>query len=372
MEARQITMVQAAAVIASTIIGVGVLELPRLSVNAMDSGAPLFTLIGALIGLVGLILTTVLGVRFPRKSLIQYSEDIIGRWLALVINMALVVFFSILTALASREFGEVVVTSVLKRTPLEVTVIMMLLLAAVIVRTDIATFTSVHLFYLPFMFVPGIAIVIFSLKNGFALNLLPIWGNEHHQIFSGLLTIAALFQCSFVITLIIPFMRSPKRAYVSMLWGWGISGVLYLLIVIAAVAVFGPEEIKVLMWPTLELAKTTALPANILERLDAAFLAVWVTAVFTTLFSTYYLTIKSITQMFRLRDHKMFSYFLLPFIFLSAMLPQSVLQMYDYIDIVGQTGLILTVGYPCLLLMLAMIRKKRGEENVGSDHQKNL
>lgn len=74
----------------------------------------------------------------------------------------------------------------------------------------------------------------------------------------------------------------------------------------------GAEETKQLIWPTLKLAKMTSLPGQILERLDAAFLAVWVTAVFTTLFSSYFLTIHATSELFGFRDHKMFSILFLP------------------------------------------------------------
>ena len=104
----------------------------------------------------------------------------------------------------------------------------------------------------------------------------------------------------------------------SSIWAMLITGVLYILIVTATVSVFGAEETKKLLWPTLELAKATSLPANVLERLDAVFLAVWVTAVFTSLFSCYYFTIYSISKLFRLADHGMMSFFILPILFVLA------------------------------------------------------
>jgi spore germination protein len=358
---RQITNIQAAAILTSTIIGVGVLPLPLFGVNAADTGAPLVTLLGAMLGFVGLWLIAVLGMRFPNKTIIQYSEEIIGKWSAAIGNLFIIIFFALLTALGSREFGEVFITSVLKKTPLEVIVIVMLLLATTASRNDMRTFSYIHLFYLPFVLAPGLLIVALSLKNADIINLQPIIGNNPSGMLKGVLTIAALFQGSFILTLIIPFMRQPKKAMKASRWGMGVAAGFYLLIVVAAVAVFGAEEIKKLLWPTLELAKTTSLPANILERLDAAFLAVWVTAVFTTLLSSYYLTVQAITQMFRLRTHKMFCYFILPFITTLAMLPQNIIQMYNVIVIVGRIGLCITIIYPSLLLVVAVIRKKRSD-----------
>ncbi|MBA2939814.1 endospore germination permease [Paenibacillus sp. CGMCC 1.16610] len=356
---RQITIIQTAIILISAIVGVGVLALSRFAVWAADSGAPLVTLFGFLVGLLGLWLTTKLGIRFPTQSIIQYSEGLIGNWVARIINLMIIVLFCFLAALASREFGEVVVTSVLAKTPLEVTVIVMLLLAALSARADITTFAYFHHFYFPIIIFPALLIVVFSLKDAHLINLLPPWGNDPKSIFKGGITMAALFQGSFVITIIVPAMRRPEKAMLASYIGISIAGALYLLIVIATVGVFGSEEIKKLVWPTLELAKTTSLPANILERLDGAFLAVWVTAVFTTLLSSYYLAINFMSQLLRLHDHRLFTFFLVPFIYVIAMFPQNLLQMYAIIQIIGKWGLVFTIVYPLILMIVAVIRQKK-------------
>ncbi|AFC30459.1 GerAB/ArcD/ProY family transporter [Paenibacillus mucilaginosus] len=358
---RQITVIQATSVLISTIVGVGVLPLPLFAVRAADTGAPLVTLLGILLAFTGLWTVTKLGMRFPNQSIIGYSEHVLGRWPAWIGSALIIGFFAVLTSLAAREFGEVVITSVLRKTPLEVTVIVMLLLATLSARNNLTTFVYIHQFYLPLILFPGILIVALSLKNAEETNLLPLLGNEPVGMLPGIVTVAALLQGSFVHTIIIPAMRRPEKAMKASLWGMGIAGGLYLSIVTAAVAVFGPEETKLLLWPTLELAKTTTLPGNILERLDAAFLAVWVTAVFTTLFSSYYLTIRAVSRLLRLRDHKMFSFFMLPFLFILAMLPDNIIHMYRIVEDVGRIGLGVTILYPMLLLLVARIRGKRGE-----------
>ncbi|MDQ1910588.1 endospore germination permease [Paenibacillus sp. GD4] len=358
---KQITTIQAAAILISTIIGVGVLPLPLFAVRAADTGAILVTMIAILIASASLWLITKLGQRFPSLTLVQYSDLLIGKALSRTTIMLIVLFFALLTSLAAREFGEVVITSVLKKTPLEITVLAMLLLATISARNDLTTFTYIHHFYLPLIVFPAILIVALSLKNAQLVYMQPIWGSGPiPQMLPGILTIAALFQGSFVYTMVIPHLRNPARAMKGSFWGMLIAGGLYLSIVVAAVGVFGTEETKKLLWPTLELAKTTTLPGNILERLDAAFLAVWVTAVFTTLFSSYYFTVHTLSKVVGLRDHKLLSLFILPTLFAMAMYPENILDMYEIVAVVGQLGLILTIGYPLLLLIIAVLRKKRG------------
>ncbi|USG67989.1 spore germination protein [Brevibacillus ruminantium] len=360
---REITLLQATAVLISTIIGVGILSLPLFAARAADSGAPLLTLFGCAIAFLSLFLLSSLGKRFPRKSIIHYSEAILGVWLGRLGSIAIILFFAMLSALTAREFGEVVITTVLRSTPVEITVIVMLTLAAISCRNDLNTFSYIHLFYLPFILAPGLLIVALSLQNADPINLLPVFSRHDGNWLGGALTIAALFQGSFVFSMIIPSMRTPAKALRASYFAILVSGGLYVLIVIASIAIFGAEEAKLQLWPTLELARMTSLPANILERLDILFLAVWVTAVFTTLFSSYYFTIHSISNLFKLRDHKMFTWAMLPFIFILAMLPKNVLETYHLILVIGSYGLFITIAYPAFLLIVAMLRKKREDQH---------
>jgi spore germination protein len=351
-DSKEVSTLQAASILISSIIGVGVLPLPLFAVQAGNTGAPLVTLSGIILAAIGLFILTLLGIRHPQNTIITYSEKIIGKWMGKLCSFIVIIFFLILTGLAAREFGEVVIAAVLRETPLEITVIIMLSLACLSARNNLNTFAYIHNFYVPIILAPGLIIVALSLKNANILYLQPLIGSNFRDMFPGMLTISALFQGSFVITMIIPFMKEPKKAIKASFWGIFISGGLYLLFVIATVSVFGTEEIKKIFWPTLELARTTTVPGNILQRLDVIFLAVWVTAVFTTLYSSYYFTIYSIKEVFSLKDHKMLSYFIFPFVFILAMMPQNILQMYEIIQIVGRAGLLITILYPGLLLII--------------------
>lgn len=364
-DSREVTTLQAATVLISTIIGVGVLPLPLFAVRAGETGAPFVTLLGIGIASLGLMIITRLGMRYPRQTIITYSEEILGKWLGRLGSLMIILFLMILTALAAREFGGVVITAVLLETPLEVTVIVMLLLAAITARNDINTFAYIHNFYIPIILAPVLIIVALSLKNANLLYIQPFLPNSFKESFLGMLTVASLFQGSYILTIIIPAMKKPKSAMKAGWWAMFISGGLYLLIVVATLSIFGAEEIKKLYWPTLELARTTSLPGNVLQRLDVVFLSVWVIAVFTTVYASYFLTIYLLKQFLRLQDHKMLVYFVFPFIFILAMLPQNILELYTVIQIIGRVGMVMSILYPLFLYMIDVIRSK-GRKNVGS------
>ncbi|KPV43702.1 GerAB/ArcD/ProY family transporter [Alicyclobacillus ferrooxydans] len=360
---RSITILEVVAILFGSMVGVGVLAAPRLAVEAGGTAGPLVSLMGVLVVFVGASVVAALGMRFPKESIISYAAHLIGKWPARLISICIVLYFATLTALAAREFGKVAVVTVLPKTPSEVTTFVMIALVAIASRNSMSTFAYIHLFYFPLIAAPIALISVLSLKNANLLYLQPLVGTGSlGSMTQGAFVIAALLQGGFVLTIVIPAMRRTQKAMKATWIGIALAAAVYLFTVIAALSVLGPREIASIYWPTLELAKTTMLPGEVLERLDAVFLSVWVIAVFTTTYSTYFLTLESVRQLTKLNDSRMLS---LPFavlVFFIAMLPPNIVQLYRVITVVGKYGLILTVGYPVILWLVAVFRRIRGVE----------
>jgi spore germination protein len=107
---------------------------------------------------------TRLGFRFPYKGIVSYSHTILGsnkkkwgftgRMFSLPIIFILVGYWLVTTAMIARTFGEVVVTAVLRETPLEVTIITMLLTALTLVMYKVEVLARVNEILLPIIVVP--------------------------------------------------------------------------------------------------------------------------------------------------------------------------------------------------------------------------
>ncbi|MCF8563476.1 spore germination protein [Alicyclobacillus tolerans] len=360
---RSITMLELVAILFGSTAGVGVLAAPRLAVEAGGTAGPLVSLIGVVLVLLAAAVVTMLGLRFPDESIVTYAARIIGKWPGRLMSLFMIVYFAVLTALSAREFGKVAVTATLPKTPTDITTLVMIVLVAVAARNSLKTFSYIHLFYFPMIAAPIALIAILSLKNANLLYLQPLGGTKPWtSMGNGSLVIAALLQGGFVLTLAIPGLRRPSQAMKATIIGLALAGSVYLFTVVAALAVFGPEEIQLIYWPTLELAKTTLLPGEVLERLDAIFISVWVIAVFTSMYSTYYLTVESLRQLTGLADSRMWAFPIAAAVYFIAMLPPNIVELYRIITVVGKFGLILTVGYPFVLWIVAMVRGVRGPE----------
>lgn len=355
---KEITPFQVGNILISSIIGGVLLSFPRLMVERADTAAPLVTLLGILAAMIGLFSLTFLNLRFPKETFFTYSEKIIGRWIAVPLNLMIILFFLLLTSFDAFEFGMVLITTTLAKTPIEVIIISGLILITLSTRHDFATFSYIHQFYTPLFLIPISLIGLLSLKNADVLNLQPIFGMERQGYLEGVWTAASLLQTYFIMSIITKSVRQRERIPVILFWGMLVIAVFFFMTVTITLSVFGPEETKELMWPTLELTKLTSLPGQLLERLDAVFLAVWVMAVFTTSFSTFYLASYGTAELFRLRDHKAFGLFYLPYLFLITNIPKNILSLDEMVGSVRQAGLLLTLLYPLILLVIAVLRQQ--------------
>lgn len=356
-EQGSVTPYQMTAIAVGAMIGVGVLAFPRLLVEQANTGAPLAALLGAVPAAVAWLCWTKLHHKFPGQSPGEYAFSLLGRLLGWPYVIAGMLFTLVLTGLTVREFGAVIKTSVLPNTPIEVSIGLLLLATVYFVRYDVQVFARVYEIFLPLMLAPLTLIGLLSLKNARFSYLQPFLTD-----WRGLLKGTALASVGYIAFLIGPFllpvMNRPKQAFKAGLWGIGLSLFVYMLAVTASLALFGPEEMRHIIWPTFELVKTTTVPGFILERLESAFLGIWVAAVFTTVSATYYALAVTTAQVFKLGDHKTLILPLMPIIYMIAMAPSSIHSLYRIVTITGLVGVGMVHGSAILYYLLSLFRRK--------------
>ncbi|HZG85143.1 GerAB/ArcD/ProY family transporter [Paenibacillus sp.] len=363
MRERQITAVQAAAVLVSSLIGISVLALPRITAERVNYGAPLATLVGLAITAAGLVAITFLGTRFPRDSIIEYARKLIGRPLGDTLGFLYVSFIAVLLSLAVREFADMMNTIVLSTTPFAAIIAAVLIAVGLTSRSDVTTFAYIQFYYAPLTAAAMLLLIALSATEMKLVNLLPVWGNGTHigdfwsaGVLVASMPFAQIGMC--ILTVVIPSMADPRQAFKGMTAGLIVSSLLVVLTVAATMAVMSAEEAANDVWPAMALTRMMQLPAQILERIDLLYLMVWVGTALTTFLSGYYLICCLASRLFGLRSHRTAAMPLIPVLFALALAPRNTLHTYSLIQLVGVGGLGLTVGFPILLALLSAWRGK--------------
>jgi spore germination protein len=361
-----ITPYQFTTIIVGAIIGVGVLAFPRIIMEPAGSGGPLATLLGAIPVFVTWPAWVALSRWFPGRTPAEYAPRVLTAPVAWLVLAALAALQAILSAITVREFGEVLKAAVLPNTPIEVTISLGLLSTAYFVRFDLQVIARVYEVFFPIMLIPLTIIGLLSLTNARGYYLLPVTGMSWQGVVNGAALASVGSVASLVAPFLLPSLNRPKEAIRAGFWGFGLSLFIYLLAVTATLSVFGPMEVKRLVWPTFELIKTTTVPGFILERLESAFIGIWVAAVFTTVAATYYPLVLLLAQWFRLKDHKVAVIPLIPILYMIALIPDDIYTLYQWVTGVGLFGVVLTKGMAVVMVIVAYLR---GKGAAGRAHQ---
>ncbi|WP_020615169.1 GerAB/ArcD/ProY family transporter [Paenibacillus daejeonensis] len=361
---------QSASIIASTMIGVGVLTLPRVAVHGTNQSGWIGIVIGTAIAMLMTWVISRLGGRFGGQSIVGYGAELlapprlkwIGKVLVFPFLLLLLVYWGWASALVARLFGEVVSTTMLPTTPVEVIIVTMLVAGLFMTMYAVEVMARVNEIMLPLIVVPILIIAVSSFQSGRLENLFPLFDLDWKMVMTSSFIMTSTMLGFEVMLLFSANVQQSPHLIRSNMIGVSIPGLLYLLIAIAGISVFGYEELQLLAWPTLELVKTTEVPGLILERLESAFLAVWVTAVFTTLANFYYATALIIKQMFKFSSHRWISVILLPVLYWLAMRPDNLYQLFATQNIIGNMGMVAGLGIPLFFGLVGVLRRGKSEK----------
>lgn len=357
-----ITSIQVAIIVMGTILGVSLLALPRFIVERVGVAAPLASLAGIAISLIGFLGLIYLGRRFPKHTFIGYSQIILGKVLGNFFMILFLLITLILIGLETRQFAEVLRGGLLPSTPIQVSIFFMLLLCAVINLSNVSTFAYIHFFYFPLILLPLILVLIGSFKDIEIYHLLPVYGHNVSlkDFMSGALVMMAAISNYFIISMVIPYMKDPKKCTKASILGFFIGAFLVFTLITLSLAVFGEVELTEMIWSTLILSRMIEVPGEILARIDAIFIISWIFAVFTTLLSYYFIFVRGLAEIFKSTSFRLISAITLPLAFTAAIIPQDIYDVYNYLRYLWTASVVFYIIYVLLLIMIAKIRRMKG------------
>lgn len=363
-----ITSRQSTAIVASTLIGAGVLTLPRQASELAHQSAWISTLCAGVVVFFIMWVITKLGLRFPGKTFIEYTGHLLGvkrsQNLGKIAALPILIFFILIwlfmMVFSVRLFGETIVDAVLPQTPIEVVIGALLLTTFFFLMVEVEVIARFNELLLPFMLIPIGVITFLSFQNIRLVNIFPIISFNWVDFLQSTLTQLFAYQGFTIMMLFMAYTQRENNVRAAF-GGIAIPGIIYTLLVFSAVGVFGFEELQHLTWPTLELVKATDFSVFLFQRIESGFVAVWVAAVYTTVGNLLYAVCFSIAQLLPTtkedKARKIIAMCIAPIVFWLALVPASVYQVFDWMVYLGYIGLI-AFTIPIFLFLLAIIRKK--------------
>lgn len=341
-----------------TVIGIGIFSLPRTAAEAAGPDGWLVVFMGGLICLVDFYIISRLIKRFPSDSLIEISTKTLGKVLTAPVIGIFWLYSIVLASGVLRIFGEVVKMTLLVRTPIEVILIFILIPSLILMRCGIEPIARFDAIIFPVIIITFIIIILLLSKGCDFSNILPFMRTDFRQILKGSYkTIFSYSGFEFVL-LLTPFLKNPEKSFKAGIIAFSIIIVTYLLIVIFSFGQLGIAESKHLIWPTLSAMNSVDIPASFIERLVGVAMTAWVLLAYTSIVPFSYFAALIASRALGQSDPKPLCSMVIPVIYFTAMIPGSIVEVYEYLDklfvYLGTTSII---GIPVLLLIVSSIRK---------------
>jgi spore germination protein KB len=207
---------------------------------------------------------------FPNKNLFEIIEICLGKWIGTGLTFIYIVYFLLIASFVTRDFGELMVTTIYTNTPIEFIHLTLILVILYLIQLGIEVLARASEIFIPysllFLIFVGLGIA-FSGKFK-TDNLLPILQDGFMQVlkpaFTELLHFPFLEIIAFMV--IIPYVTKIQHAFKISLFAYLISGVFLMYSSIIQIVTLGILKDRV-NFPLLAAAREISL-LNFIERVD--------------------------------------------------------------------------------------------------------
>ena len=360
----KITTTQASIFISSSVLGAGILTLPRSVVSAAKTpDVWLSILISGVIVILMAIVMAKLSQKFPEKTIFQYASNIVGAPLAFIVSTLLLIYFIMIAGFELRVLAEVTMFYLLEGTPIWAIIIPFVWLSGYLLFGGINAIARLLQIIFPISILVLIITYLLSLKIFDIDQLRPFLGEGLLPVINGLKSTVLVFSGFEVTMFLIAHMQHPKQAIKAVVTGLGIPVCIYLFTLIFVVGGLSVDAVLRSTWPTIDLLRSFEISGLFFERLEFPFMVIWTMQMFSNFTCYYYGASLGISQLIKVNISPVILG-LMPFIYLSAMIPKRSNDIFAVGDFIGWSSAVLFVIIPLPLYLIWLIRSKGLKQHV--------
>lgn len=317
-----------------------------------------------LAGIGGLVIAAFvirIGLRYPNRTIVEYSQTILGRWLGHAIILPYLIFWISVAGAVLRVTCDFVMLSLFRETPIVIVALLLVMPAFYVTYSGgIEGIARCGQILGPIILVNHIGATLLGMNNIDVHRLLPVLTDTNvMQLFTGTLLPLALFGECTMVMMLIPFVTKPRKVYSSTLLAVGSSLVFAIFATATIIATFGPKISGKMAFPIYDMIKFISL-MDFIQNLDVLSIPIWISAVFIKISLYLFISSYGTAQWLGIRK---WQHMVIPTamaIVVFALLPRNTTQVVEYtyrVTIPFATS-ILYVLIPLTLLIIGSLRIK--------------
>ncbi|WP_461207587.1 GerAB/ArcD/ProY family transporter [Clostridium sp. DL1XJH146] len=342
-----------------TVIGAGIFSLPSELAKEVGADGWIVTL------LLGAIFFIIVSLQAKAVEINNYSrldvmlQNNFGKIIGKAIICLIIVSSLVIISLELRTFTEVFKMFLLEKTPTELIIIIMILVGVYLVRGEfenVIMFNEVIFFII---FIPLFLSFPFILNGADITNILPVFDDQISDYIFAMKRTIPSFSGFSIIYMIHPFLSEKRDLKKSGMKSVFFITLVYTIIIIISLAVFPKEYNKELLWPTISMVSIVEIPGAFLERWEGIAMSFWTLFIFSTFVNLFYFSSSLLENTFNLKDVKITSLMLAPIIYMMALYPESISQLYAISAIImPYMDMSIILVLPIILIIFHFFKKK--------------
>ncbi|EJL20394.1 endospore germination permease [Brevibacillus sp. BC25] len=285
-------------------IGDSILILPSIPATEAGHDGWLSGLIGMILGLAIVYLFCVVARIYPEQTLIEKNELIFGRWLGTFFSLFFLGAILINGAVYIRTIGEFMTTHIMKQTPIDAVMFLLVACAIYAVRLGLEAFARTsEIFFLWFVLTFVMFFLLLSPQFQFE-NLFPFLENGIKPVIRGVFSVTAFPFSELVIFLMItPLLDAKQKLTSAFLRGAIYGGACLLAVIFLSLLVLGPELVSRETFPSYSLAKRIHV-GEFFQRQEAMMALMWFVSIYFKVVLYMYGFCVGIKQLLHLKEHQ--------------------------------------------------------------------
>ncbi|QTL52220.1 MULTISPECIES: GerAB/ArcD/ProY family transporter [Priestia] len=280
---------------------------------AMDAkqDAWLAILFGMVLSFVLLLVYHRLYLYYPDLLPTEYMQKILGKALGSLLAFIYIFYFIYDVARVLRDIGEMLLTFAYPDTPLFIANALLILVIIYTVRKGIEVIARSGEIFFIFMYILAVTGFILIVCSGLIdfKNLRPVLEEGIFPILKVTFNQILYFPFgeAIVFTMILPYLKNPKKAKVTMIWATGLTGINLTITMIVNLSVLGVDLTARSQFPLLSTVQSIQV-ADFLERLDVFFMLALVIGGFFKISVLFYAAVIGTANLFKIKSPSRLSY----------------------------------------------------------------
>lgn len=302
---------------------------------------------------------------YPRQTIVEISQSVLGKWLGKLLMIPMLVVWLTVTGMILRQFTDFAHLALFDRTPIWVLILPFLALSMYATQKGgIEGIARSAEIVGPIVLATFSAVVLLSLVNMQPRNLFPVFGDTGvNGLIQGTLPCLSFFGEAILFTMVIPFVEHPEGAWKAVFLSVILTGIVVCIGILTALMLFGPDLGAKLLYPSYEIARYISV-MNFIQNIDSIVVIVWFLSYFVKASVYFFVSTLSTAQVLGMKNWKPITWGVLVVVFAVSVIPQN----FDFPTMVypqiweSYIFPINLVGIPIFLLLVGLIRQGKGRK----------